>query len=103
MIQRSNDPPRDGEQLRLDLFQREPWDGQCPRVLTRRFIPLFLRQEPPSHEVFFDADQYDLWRPIGHTEKKAPLRRSSRGAPSLLPLKKRRQKRGVPLWLDEEE
>ncbi len=79
---------RDGDQLRLDLFAAEPWDGQSPRVLTRTFGRLFLRQKPPSHEVFFvDPDQYDLWRPIGHPEEKAPPS-SSGGALSLLPLKK---------------
>ncbi len=52
---------RDGDQFRLQLFPGVPWDGQSPRALTRGGLALFLRPEPPSHEVFFDPEQLELW------------------------------------------
>ncbi len=86
--------PRDGDQLRLDLFVDEPWDGQCPRGLTRGFIPLFLRQKPPSHEVFFDPEQLELW-PIEEPHRKKSPRRAAPGASLLLePYLTRRMEHG---------
>ncbi len=76
-------PPRDGDQLRLDLFRGVPWDGQSPRVLTRGFIPLFLRQKPPSHEVFFNPEQLELW-PIEAPPREKSPRGSTPGASLLL-------------------
>ncbi len=90
---RSPSPPRDGEQLRLDLFAGEPWDGRTPRGLTRVQILLFSRQEPPSHGVYLDPAQLDFWlRSSKATKrKKAPAKQA--GASSLLPLKKGRRSR----------
>ena len=77
------------EQLELELFRGLPWDGRSPRVLTKGFIPLFLRQKPSPHEVFFNADQLELW-PIDrpHREKTPPSPYG--GAPLLVDLPKRR-------------
>ncbi len=66
----------------LDLWQVEldalPWQGQSPRVLTKGFVPLFLRREPQKDERFFvDPDQLDLWP----TAKRAPWK--YQGAPLL--------------------
>jgi len=92
----------DGDQFELDLYPGEPWNGRSPRVLTRVGEGLFLRPEPPRHEVIHvcDPNQLDLWREKGHTAKKAP-RRGSRGAPSLLPLKETRGRRGSRRVLPE--
>jgi len=76
-------PPRDGDQLRLALFVDVAWDGRSPRVLTKGFIPLFLRRKPPPHEVFFDEDQLELWPIERPHRKKSPDRVVSVGAPSL--------------------
>ena len=74
--------PHDGDQLELGLFAGEPWGGQSPRVLTRGFSGLFLRQKPPSHEVIFhDPAQLELWcRTRPHGERGPSLS----GAPLLL-------------------
>ncbi len=89
---------RDGDQFDLDLFPGVPWNGRSPRGLTRVGIGLFLRPEPPRHELMDERDprQFDLWRRMGHTEKKAS-RGTSRGAPSLLPLKKGRRSRSFAM------
>ncbi len=55
------DHPRVSDQLRLELFKGVPWDGKSPRVLTKGGKALFLRQKPPSHEVFVDPEQLELW------------------------------------------
>ena len=80
--------PHDGE-LELDLFAGEPWRGRSPRGLTRVRISLFLRREPPSHEVYLDPAQLDFWRrgSKATTKKNAPGKQP--GAPSLLPLRNR--------------
>ena len=73
------------EQLELDLFPGEPWNGRSPRGLTKVQIGLFLGPEPPGHEVYLDPEQLSLFDTSqgGHTEKR---RRPAVGAPSLLPL-----------------
>ncbi len=84
-------PPRDGDQLRLALFDDVPWDGITPRVLTKGHKALSLRQKPPRHEVFFDPEQRELElsdRP--HREKSPTLSYASSGASLLLePLPRR--------------
>ncbi len=74
---------RDGDQLELDLFPGEPWNGQAPRALTKSRTALFLRPEPHRHEVFFDADQLELW-PVHVPHRKKSPRRSTAGASLLL-------------------
>ena len=78
-------PPPDGDQLRLDLFKGEPWDGRNPRGLTRAFNPLFLGPEPDLHEVNMrDPEQLDLfWREVA-TQREKPPEFVYRGAPLLL-------------------
>ncbi len=81
-------PPRDGDQLRLELFVGVPWDGRSPRALTKGSTALSLRREPVrAHEVFVDPEQYDLW-PLevsGPITIEGPLRKDvSEGAPLLL-------------------
>ncbi len=89
------DPSRDQRQLNLDLFRGIPWDGLSPRVLTRGFIPLFLRRKPPSHEVFFDREQLEIWPAEWPPRMKRP-RVSSPGASLLLePYQKRRGEHGT--------
>jgi len=83
---RARGSSRDCVQLEFDLFAGVPWQGRSPRALTRAFFPLFLRQKPPSHEVFFDPEQLELW-PIEGLHRKKSLRRVSAGASLLLPLK----------------
>jgi len=69
-------------QLELPLFAGEPWAGRSPRVLTKGYIPLFLRRKPQKDERFFvDPEQLDLFR----AAKRGPRR--SAGAPLLIPLK----------------
>ncbi len=74
---------RDGDQLRLQLFDGEPWNGVSPRVLTRSAKALFLRQKPPRHEVFFDPEQLELW-PVHRAAQIEELPRISGGASLLL-------------------
>ncbi len=93
---------RDGDQLELDLFRGIPWAGVSPRVLTRRFIPLFLRQKPPCHEVFFDPEQLELFPRDQATQRKGPPRNAG-GAPLLVDLKRTRRGRVMKdlTWRDE--
>ncbi len=97
---------RDGDQLFLDLLPREPWGGRSPRELTRGFALLSSRQEPPRHEVFFAADQLELWmvdRPHGEKGPRmysgAPLLQECRG-PRLRPTGRLEVEEG--LWLTED-
>ncbi len=56
------DPSRDGDQLVLPLFEGVPWDGRSPRVLTKGFIPLFLRRKPSeSTRLVEDWEQLEFW------------------------------------------
>ncbi len=72
------------KQLELELWQGEPWEGRSPRVLTKGFIPLFLRRKPQKDERFFvDPCQMDLF----HAAKTGPP--PSVGAPLLIPLDRR--------------
>jgi len=75
---------RDGDQLRLDLYRGTPWDGISPRGLTRSRKVLFLRQEPPCHEVYKDILQIEMWPEGVATQKQTRPRYA--GAPLLLPL-----------------
>ncbi len=78
--------PRDGDQLRLDLFKGVPWDGRNPRGLTRVQILLSSRREPPGHVVYPDSEQLEIWpESVKATRRERP--RQAAGAPSLLPLK----------------
>ncbi len=76
----------DGDQLELDLFPGEPWSGLSPRVLTRGNKLLYLRPEPPGHEVACDPAQLELWPIHRPSRKKGHYRRTSVMAPLLLPL-----------------
>ena len=93
MLQWSSVVPRDGDQLRLDLFQGEPWDGRSPRYLTRARNALFLRQKPPPHEVrTTDPLQYDLWpAERGEMKRNAPSGHVRDGAPLLFARKRPRR------------
>jgi len=65
-----------------------PWGGQSPRALTRAAKALFLRREPQKDDSFFvDPDQYDLFLAA------ITGRPQYGGAPSLLPLPRRRYER----------
>ncbi len=83
---------RAGEQLSLftgrvmrELTVSVPWEGRSPRALTRVALSgIFKARAAKSMSEFVDVEQGDFWLPI----KKRP-RRSSPGAPSLLPLPKR--------------
>ncbi len=70
-MRRSGEPPPDGDQLRLDLFPGEPWDGRSPRALTKSAQGLYLRPEPPRHEVMHVrlGDGQGLWPEGPHGEK----------------------------------
>ncbi len=62
-MREARDLPHDGDpaQLELNLFPGEPWGGRSPRALTKGSNALFLRPEPPSHEVgYADPDQLEL-------------------------------------------
>ncbi len=74
--------PRDGDQLRLDLFADVPWDGRSPRALARGGSALYLRPEPPlPRGPFHDPEQLEFWPVDGHTERGQPSFRSA--APTL--------------------
>ncbi len=95
-------PPSDGDQLRLDLFRGEPWDGVSPRVLTSWFIGLSLRPEPPGHEVGLDPAQLDFFRGRSKaTKRKRP--QQTAGASLLLPLKKGRRSRSFATRYSRED
>jgi len=68
-------------QLRLALFQDQPWDGRSPRALTRGpGSHIFEAQAEKSVSDFVsDENQYDLWLTI----KKAPW--NYQGASLLVP------------------
>ena len=87
------DTPHDSVQLELDLFPGVPWNGRCPRVLTRGVLGLFLRPEPPRHEVFFDPEQLEFW-PVNRPHRKRG-RRAVPPAPSLLQSLPRRSQSGA--------
>ncbi len=74
---------RDGDQLRLDLFHDVPWDGRSPRGLTRVGLGLYLRPEPPSHEVYFDPEQLEIW-PVDRPPREKSLPTVVCGGASLL-------------------
>jgi len=77
---------RDGDQLRLDLFAGEPWDGQSPGALTRGRSALFLRQGPPeAMRLPRDPEQLDLWLVHRPSRERGVLSEVSQGAPSLFP------------------
>ncbi len=95
--------PRDGDQLRLRLFESVPWDGRDPRGLTRGRNVLFLRQEPPCHEVYSDPAQLEFWPVDGHHRRNAePI---LIGAAPLVPESKARRRGrragGPAHWLEE--
>ncbi len=74
---------RVGDQLDLRLdWGPEPWNGFAPRALTRGFSALFLRPEPPGHEVFFDPEQLELFPKEGRQAERLPA--VSPGAPLIL-------------------
>jgi len=87
---------REQLQLELQLFPGVPWDGKAPRALTVARKALLLRQKPPSHEVFVDPEQLELWPIEGpHGKKASPA--PAGGAPLLMVHK--RVKR-VP-WMED--
>ena len=77
----------DSDQYELDLFPELPWNGRSPRGLTKAVSVLFLRPEPPGHEVEADPMQLDFF----HSQRRATKRNRAPGkqpgAPLLLPLK----------------
>ena len=80
---------RVGGQLSLDLFPGEPWGGRSPRGLTRVTASVIFEPARPPHEVFFDPEQFELWRADGAHGVKGVRRVLSPGAPTLLPLPRR--------------
>ncbi len=89
----SRDHTPDQRQLELgldDVRLEVPWPGRSPRELTRGFSLLFSRREPQKVRAQISlTDQYDLWLP---TPKDGP--RVVPGAVPLIPLGKRRRRRG---------
>jgi len=54
--------PRDGDQLRLDLFAGEPWDGRSPRVLTRGHLGIIFKARAAKSTGATDfCEQLELW------------------------------------------
>ncbi len=48
----------DSDQLELDLFPGEPWQGRSPRALTRVGVGFIFKPEGVEAREFFDtADQ----------------------------------------------
>ncbi len=87
----SKSHPLMANQLILDLFRGEPWDGRSPRALTRGADLVILTAGADGHEVYPDPTQLELWpEPRSHTEKVAG---GTAGAPTLLPLPEARQGR----------
>ena len=78
--------PVNSEQLQLDLFPDEPWGGWSCRALTRVRSLLFLRPEPPRHEVYVDPAQCLLW-PESVRPPRGKRPQPTAGASLLLPLK----------------
>ena len=77
-------PPRDGDQLLLDLFPGAPWAGRCPRVLTRARLGLIFKPRGQEARAGSDPTQLLFW-PVASKahEKRGPAKG---GAPLLLPL-----------------
>jgi len=92
---------RDSEQLELDLFPGVPWAGVSPRLLTKCRTSLFLRQEPPRHERFFDPEQLELWPAAQAPNEKGPRRLVSAGAPLLVAVKRTRRGRSLRFYEEE--
>ncbi len=83
MIQGWLEPPLDSVQWELQLFPGVPWGGISPRELTRARMSLFLRREPPPHEVpVADPRQLELFPVKRRFRKKGPPL-VYRGAPLL--------------------
>ncbi len=89
---------RDGDQLSLDLFPGVPWDGCSPRALTQARTALFLRPEPPRHEVHMDSRQYEMW-PVSVRPPRGKRPPQTAGASLLLGTLRSRRER----FLREEE
>ncbi len=71
------------EQLELQLFPRDPWNGVSPRALTKVGLSAIFKPQAQEHKRFFvDPDQLGLEL----AGEKAPRARS-RGAPLLIPIK----------------
>ncbi len=70
------------KQFELDLFPDEPWGGHSPRALTRARSGLFLRQEPPRHEV--ETDPLQLMLPLWEKDDEGKRGPGQDGGASLL-------------------
>ncbi len=76
--------PPDGDQLVLDLFRGEPWNGRSPRGLTRGHKPVIFEARAASrHEVFVDPAQLEIWPFEEAIVREGPRRAVSAGAPLL--------------------
>ncbi len=85
-MRRGGASPRDGDQLRIDLFHGVPWDGQSPRALTGEGSGVIFtaRADHPREVMRGRFGQLELWPlEVPHREKSP---RRTPGAPLLLPL-----------------
>ncbi len=76
---------RDGDQLELDLFPGEPWNGRSPRGLTRVSEVLFFERERGATRSR-DPLQLEIWPVPPRATRKRRIRPAA-GASTLLPLK----------------
>jgi len=90
LVRPRREAPRTGDQLELDLFAGIPWGGHSPRGLTRAGKALFLRPEPQGHGVEVDPMQLLMW-PVASRPRRKSGPQQAAGAPSLLPLPRRRR------------
>ncbi len=73
------------DQLELDLFPGEPWNGRSPRGLTRAGEVVYFKRERGATRSM-DPLQLEIW-PVPPRATRKRRSRPAAGASTLLPLK----------------
>ena len=71
-----------GDQLELDLFPGEPWNGHSPRGLTRVALGvIFEPKVPRAMRLAEDCVQLDFWRGARRATRRRSLRQTAEATP----------------------